>query len=93
MVATEPESTRMPAPLMKRLEEHELALAADEVSAELQQVVQQQLRSLSQETQQQARVALQSSVLDLIAQQSAREDVSELAKREYAQVNPVAVAE
>jgi hypothetical protein len=69
------------------------ALAADEVSAELQQVVQQQLRSLSQETQQQARVALQSSVLDLIAQQSAREDVSELAKREYAQVNPVAVAE
>lgn len=68
-------------------------LSANEVSAELQQVVQQQLSSLSKETQQQARLALQSSVLDLIAQQSARQDVSELAKQEFAQVNPTVIAE
>ncbi len=68
-------------------------LSADEVSAELQQVVQQQLNSLSNETQQQVRLALQSSVLDLIAQQSARQDVSELAKHEVARLNPTVIAE
>ncbi|MDX5407416.1 MAG: hypothetical protein LPK11_10340 [Chromatiaceae bacterium] len=68
-------------------------LLADEVSAELQQVMQQQLNSLATEAQQQARLALQSSVLDLIAQQSARQDVSELAKQELARVNSSVIAE
>ncbi|MEO3877048.1 hypothetical protein [Rheinheimera fenheensis] len=68
-------------------------LLADEVSAELQQVVQQQLNTLSAETQQQARLALQSSVLDLIAQQSARQDASELLNQEVAQANPSVIAE
>lgn len=68
-------------------------LMADEVSTELQQVVQQQLNTLSAETQQQARLALQSSVLDLIAQQSARQDVTELAKQALARVNPSVIAE
>lgn len=68
-------------------------LLADEVSAELQQAVQQQLNTLSAETQQQARLALQSNVLDLIAQQSARQDVTELAKQALAQVNPSVIAE
>lgn len=68
-------------------------LLADEVSAELQQVMQQQLNSLVTETQQQARLALQSSVMDLIAQQSARQDVSELTGQELGQVNPSVTAE